>query len=1025
MILTERIITVNGNISTLDAPIYLYQGDKNVDIYFSIVNPKYKFSKKVVDNLLGETAAYFDLYIIKPDGSQVSFKNQAIEDKKAKWTIESELIDEEIEIGKYDFQIRLLDENKTSILTIPPLLGQLEILKPIYTDSDTPSNNLVNLAATNYALATSGNNDVVVFDEDGNYVATVWTDKMKITDTLLNKIETAIKQNTAQYKDIANKIESGNIGINIEPLDNDIPKVFFYGDISTMSKATSVDLNFEYKSKTATYKGVATTKWQGSSSLSFPKKNYTIKLFTDSTKSKKLKLNMKNWGKQSKFCLKANWIDTLHIRNISGARIAYDMIKSRSDFSSLPTELQQAPRCGVIDGFPIKVYMNGELIGLYTWNIPKDKWCSNMDDTNPNHAFLMAEKNNGGVLTDNHILACEFRANATIFADTSNAQYPDYDWVVEGPGDDVSVDIRTSFNNLINCVKDTDDATFKSTISNYLDLTSAFDYYCFAYLVCHYDGLGKNLGMATYDGTKWFCTLYDMDSIYGAKIDGSGYLETNRKCPEQYQETNSLLWQRIEKCFGQELYTRYKELRQGALSLGNIFTHVEEIYDSIPDRLYTEDREKWTSIPSVDTNTIKRMRDYMVARATYVDGEMKVIGTPKVACTNITLNTTALSFTTTAAQTLTATLTPTNTTDIVSWSVSPGGICTINNGVVKPIKNGECVVTATCGSKSATCNVTVSGIEEQPIPNDLLVKLDSSSLTNSSTTWEDLSGNGVNFTLSNGTLNVSDKGLLMNSIKATGIKPITLNGAFTAYYCVNVSVNLTPAFCSFNINNSTKYCDSTDSTKLKINGYSGDTITTAVIKNPDKLQKIAIVHPSEGNTQVYLNGVLQGTYNRGTFAASGTYDLVLGASSYSNFVTSASNYTIKELQIFNRALSAEEAKKLTDDGSHANDTTLTKTLTLGKGLDKNTGELTDANANYGTCEEYIPVIKGNTYNIKACGSWICVCGYNSDKTFNKLITGGSVSATTYQFTNDYDYIRIGCTCTTENTTITITGVFDK
>ena len=210
MILTERIITVNGNISTLDAPIYLYQGDKNVDIYFSIVNPKYKFSKKVVDNLLGETAAYFDLYIIKPDGSQVSFKNQAIEDKKAKWTIESELIDEEIEIGKYDFQIRLLDENKTSILTIPPLLGQLEILKPIYTDSDTPSNNLVNLAATNYALATSGNNDVVVFDEDGNYVATVWTDKMKITDTLLNKIETAIKQNTAQYKDIAKKVE--NVG---------------------------------------------------------------------------------------------------------------------------------------------------------------------------------------------------------------------------------------------------------------------------------------------------------------------------------------------------------------------------------------------------------------------------------------------------------------------------------------------------------------------------------------------------------------------------------------------------------------------------------------------------------------------------------------------------------------------------------------------------------------------------------------------------------------------------------------------
>ena len=937
----------------------------------------------------------------------------------------------------------------------------------------------------------------------------------KNDDTLTTTSKTivgGINEINTQCKDIANKINSGNAGTTVEPLNDDIPKVFFYGNISNMSKATSVDLNFEYKSKTATYKGVATTKWQGSSSLSYPKKNYTIKLYTDNTKTKKLKLNMKNWGKQSKFCLKANYIDSLHIRNISGARIAYDMIKSRSDFSSLPIELQQAPRCGVIDGFPIKVYINGELMGLYTWNIPKDKWCSNMDDTNPNHAFLMAEKNNNGHITDNLTLACEFRANATIFADTSTAQYPPYDWVVEGPGDDVSADIRTSFNNLINCVKDTDDVTFKSTISNYLDLTSAFDYYCFAYLVCHYDGLGKNLGMATYDGTKWFCTLYDMDSIYGAKIDGSGYLETNRKCPEQYQETNSLLWQRIEKCFGQELYERYKELRQGALSLGNILTHAEEIYDVIPDRLYNEDREKWTSLPSVDTNTIKRVRDYMKARATYVDSEMQIIGTTHpVACTNITLNSNTLSFTTTDNQTLTATVTPTNTTDTVIWSVNPTGMvsvnagvvtpikngncvvtatcgtksatcnvtvtgvkedkpCTnitlnsntlsftdttpqtltttvtptdttdtvvwsvnptgiadVNNGIVTPIKNGECVVTAICGTKSTTCNVTVTGIEETPIPNELLLKLDSSSLTNSSTTWEDLSGNGVNFTLSDGTPNVSDKGLLMSSVKVTGTKPITLNGAFSEYYCVGVNSTRTGAFCSYNIDNLTKYCNSTEGGKLRINGYCGDTGTTAPIMNSGKLQKIAIVHPSEGNTQVYLNGALQGTYTRGAFEANGNYNLVLGTSSYSKFAIDSSNLTIKEFQIFNGALSSEDAIKLTDDGTRANETTLTKTVTRGKGLDKNTGELTNASSNnYGTCEEYIPVIQGNTYTINACGSWICICGYNSDKTFNKLITGGSVSATTYQFINDCDYIRIGCTSTSDtNNTITITGVFDK
>ena len=484
-------------------------------------------------------------------------------------------------------------------------------------------------------------------------------DTSKIT---LGQLKTALTQ-AKNYTD--NEIASITRGTKVEPEESDIPKVFFYGDTSNMSKSTSVDLDFEYRSRTASYKGVANTKWQGSSSLSYDKKNYTIKLFTDNTKSSKLKLNLKGWGNQNKFCLKANYIDSLHIRNISGARIAYDMIKSRSDFDSLPTELQQAPRCGVIDGFPVKVYINGELIGLYTWNIPKDKWCSNMDENNVNHAFLMAEKNNNGSSTDPLVLACEFRSNATIFADTSTDQYPAYDWVVEGPGDDVSADIRTSFNNLINCVKDTDDATFKTTISNYLDLTSAFDYYCFAYLVCHYDGLGKNLGMATYDGTKWFCTLYDMDSIYGAKIDGSGYLETNIKCPEQYQETNSLLWQRIEECFGEELYARYLELRQGALSLGNIFTHVEEIYDVISDRVYTEDRTKWTSLPSVSSNTITRIRTYIIARTSYVDAEMKAIGI-NVTCTRIVLSADTLSFTTTNTQTLSVVVSPDNCTDTIT-----------------------------------------------------------------------------------------------------------------------------------------------------------------------------------------------------------------------------------------------------------------------------------------------------------------------------------------------------------------------
>lgn len=93
-------------------------------------------------------------------------------------------------------------------------------------------------------------------------------------------------------------------------------------------------------------------------------------------------------------------------------------------------------------------------------------------------------------------------------------------------------------------------------------------------------------------------------------------------------------------------------------------------------------------------------------------------GTSKeIACTGVRLNNSTLTFINTTPQTLTATLTPSNTTDKVVWSVNPTGICTVNNGVVTPVKNGQCVVTATCGSHSATCNVTVSGLDNPEPPS--------------------------------------------------------------------------------------------------------------------------------------------------------------------------------------------------------------------------------------------------------------------------------------------------------------------
>ena len=520
-----------------------------------------------------------------------------------------------------------------------------------------------------------------------------------------NETDTTSDAYIKNKPDLSQIGSGGNIPsvTQIEPQELDMPKVFFYGNALPTTK-DNVNLTMDYISNTTKFSSYVKLKCQGTSSMSYAKKNFTVTMYSDEARETKLKKDFKGWGAQSKFCLKANYVDTTHTRNLSGARIAYDMVASRPD-SEFKQQLLQCPRNGAVDGFPIKLYFNGEFYGIYTWNIPKDGWMFNMDEGNVNHMVLCAEKNNDSTNISDDILRCEFRKEWDGTDGNS--------WSIEfGTYSDT---LKNSFNRCVNFVMTATDEQFKTNIGQYFDLYSLLDYYCFSYFTAHIDGLAKNMLMATYDGVIWGATLYDMDSIYGADWQGTQFKATNIQCPEQYQDTNSLLWQRIESCFSAELYASYLELRQDALSLSNIIKHVEEIYDVIPDRVLADEKAKWTSLPAINTNTITRFRNFMRDRAAYVDAEMKAIATA-IPCTGIVLSVDTLSFTTKDAQTLEAVVSPSDTTDTVVWSVNPTGIVTVVNGVVTPVANGDCTITATCGSYSDTCSVTVSGIEEVIIP---------------------------------------------------------------------------------------------------------------------------------------------------------------------------------------------------------------------------------------------------------------------------------------------------------------------
>ena len=114
-----------------------------------------------------------------------------------------------------------------------------------------------------------------------------------------------------------------------------LPILYLTGDTSPIaeSKDNKVTLNYVYGdlSGTCTLKGQGATSYKKAQALvnegKAGKFNYTIKFDTAFEASE-------GWGAQQKYCLKANWIDHSHARNVVSAKLWGMIVKSRTNANS-------------------------------------------------------------------------------------------------------------------------------------------------------------------------------------------------------------------------------------------------------------------------------------------------------------------------------------------------------------------------------------------------------------------------------------------------------------------------------------------------------------------------------------------------------------------------------------------------------------------------------------------------------------------------------------------------------------------
>ena len=166
MIFTNRTITVKRGVSSINEPIILYRGDKEVEIRFALKEKApFIFNKEADSNIIENSeAAYGQLVIKTPNDLPAIFSEIApTSEGKIIFKITGEMIDEITEVGNYSFQIRLFNESMNSRVTLPEVNGGIEIREPIASE-DTASTVVITYDATAKRLIIS--DEFISYDEN-------------------------------------------------------------------------------------------------------------------------------------------------------------------------------------------------------------------------------------------------------------------------------------------------------------------------------------------------------------------------------------------------------------------------------------------------------------------------------------------------------------------------------------------------------------------------------------------------------------------------------------------------------------------------------------------------------------------------------------------------------------------------------------------------------------------------------------------------------------------------------------------
>ena len=410
------------------------------------------------------------------------------------------------------------------------------------------------------------------------------------------------------------------------------------------------------------FKKRAITNAQGNSSLGFVKKNLAMD-FCNSAKDDgtwdgddTFKLKIGDWVPQDSFHLKAYYTDYFRGVAVITYKLFDEVMLSRPIEENRPWKKMLVDYDGIHtypqtfggeddgtleldggaknhpDGFPCKVFVNGEFYGLYSFQIKKHRDNYHQSKSEAKHIHLDGSittttlLNNtidwgNGDITNGGTIQWEVRNPKKLYlmdgtkydADFNIGEFMDTtsEYYDSSNKDHVrSNKVKTYIKNLsqamptINAARTTWNSNkteananaVKELFETYFDVDNWIDYLIVSDIVRNDDGFAKNWQWNTYDGVKWFVNIYDVDMSFGGDFRGTwirsplaGHINTNILLPPYYVIT----------FYKERLEARYAELR----NLGIIdVEHITRMLSDWPNRYggpdaFDKEWERWPDCP--------------------------------------------------------------------------------------------------------------------------------------------------------------------------------------------------------------------------------------------------------------------------------------------------------------------------------------------------------------------------------------------------------------------------------------------